>query len=94
MEHVHEYNAVVTKLKMILDGEQLPILNHERTENVIQNKGEKIFFIYYMMIYVLMWHGLWSFQVGFEKVMRSLHLLDILDLSNPCLILYCPPVDL
>ena len=44
MEHVHEYNAAVTKLKMILDGEEMPTLNQERTENVIQNRGEMIFF--------------------------------------------------
>ena len=43
MEHVHEYNAAVTKLKMILDGEQMPILNQERSENVIQNRGKVIF---------------------------------------------------
>ena len=43
MEHVHEYNAAVTKLKMILDGEQMPTLNQERAENVIQNRGKVIF---------------------------------------------------
>ena len=42
MEHIHEYNAAVTKLKMILDGEQMPTLNQERTENVIQNRGKVI----------------------------------------------------
>ena len=45
MEHVHEYNAAVTKLKMILDGEQMPTLNQERTENVNQNRGIKVFFM-------------------------------------------------
>ena len=40
MEHVQEYNAAVTKLKMILDGEQIPNSNHEKKETVIQNRGK------------------------------------------------------
>ena len=52
MEHVHEYNAAVTKLKMILDGEQMPTNNQERTENVIQNRGKKRFEISLLYIYV------------------------------------------
>ena len=51
MEHVHEYNAAVTKLKMILDGEQMPTLNQERTENVIQNRGKVIFIKIWKFIY-------------------------------------------
>ena len=43
MEHIHEYNAAVTKLKMILDGENLPTPNAERTEqNSLQNRGKNI----------------------------------------------------
>ena len=43
MEHIHEYNAAVTKLKMILDGENLPTPNAERTEqNSLQNRGKDI----------------------------------------------------
>ena len=40
MEHVHEYNAAVTKLKMILDGDNLTDLNEEHVGTTIQNRGK------------------------------------------------------
>ena len=40
MEHIHEYNAAVTKLKMILDGENLTDLNEDRVGNTVQNRGK------------------------------------------------------
>ena len=52
MEHIHEYNAAVTKLKMILDGEQMPTLNQERTENVNQNRGNSNFLSKYENLYI------------------------------------------
>ena len=39
MEHIHEYNAAVTKLKMILDGENLTDLNEDRVGTTVQNRG-------------------------------------------------------